>query len=146
MLLQAPDLYLGYGAAKDSPPLYTFEYPASWEEEAPSKTTKSTMCGGLDLGAGLLQWLLDLKTCWVEVAICCCASAEAALVWHTGTNKALQVLSVCADMESLPMHAAKRRPVLPGMLCRCMSSQGHGWPRAAPKDPQGAGLCGGTGR
>lgn len=43
---QAPDLYLGYGAAKDSPPLYTFEYPASWEEEAPSKTTKSTM--GMD--------------------------------------------------------------------------------------------------
>lgn len=54
MLLQAPDLYLGYGAAKDSPPLYTFEYPASWEEEAPSKTTKSTMCGGLGLGRAVL--------------------------------------------------------------------------------------------
>lgn len=40
---QAPDLYLGYGASKDSPPLYSFEYPSDWEEQVVTKTDKSTM-------------------------------------------------------------------------------------------------------
>lgn len=43
---QAPDLYLGYGQAKDAAPMYSFEYPADWEEETPTKTEKSTM--GMD--------------------------------------------------------------------------------------------------
>jgi hypothetical protein len=43
---QAPDLYLGYGASRDSPPMYSFEYPSDWEEEAVTKTDKSTM--GMD--------------------------------------------------------------------------------------------------
>eukprot|EP00882_Tetradesmus_deserticola_P006473 GHRQ01006811.1.p2 GENE.GHRQ01006811.1~~GHRQ01006811.1.p2 ORF type:complete len:229 (+),score=54.83 GHRQ01006811.1:261-947(+) len=46
----APDLYLGYGQKTDSrvadPPLYSFEYPADWTEEIPTKTAKSTM--GMD--------------------------------------------------------------------------------------------------
>ena len=41
--VQAPDLYLGYGASKDSPPLYSFEYPSDWEEQVVTKTDKSTM-------------------------------------------------------------------------------------------------------
>lgn len=40
---QAPDLYMGYGQAKDAPAMYTFEYPADWEEDTPTKTEKSTM-------------------------------------------------------------------------------------------------------
>eukprot|EP00878_Enallax_costatus_P009918 GHUV01010355.1.p1 GENE.GHUV01010355.1~~GHUV01010355.1.p1 ORF type:complete len:129 (+),score=6.01 GHUV01010355.1:485-871(+) len=40
---QAPDLYLGYGQAKDAAPMYSFEYPADWEEDNPTKTEKSTM-------------------------------------------------------------------------------------------------------
>jgi hypothetical protein len=44
-VLQAPDLYLGYGASRDSPPMYSFEYPSDWEEEAVTKTDKSTMVG-----------------------------------------------------------------------------------------------------
>lgn len=43
---QAPDLYLGYGQAQDAAARYTFEYPADWEEEIPTKTEKSTM--GMD--------------------------------------------------------------------------------------------------
>lgn len=43
---QAPDLYLGYGAARDSPAQYSFEYPADWEEAVVTKTDKSTM--GMD--------------------------------------------------------------------------------------------------
>lgn len=46
----APDLYLGYGQKNDNrvadPPLYSFEYPADWTEEIPTKTEKSTM--GMD--------------------------------------------------------------------------------------------------
>jgi hypothetical protein len=46
----APDLYLGYGQATDNrmadPPVYSFEYPADWTEEIPTKTEKSTM--GMD--------------------------------------------------------------------------------------------------
>eukprot|EP00877_Chromochloris_zofingiensis_P002546 jgi/Chrzof1/12292/Cz06g29040.t1_P19-1 len=41
-----PDLYMGYGASINNEPLYTFEYPASWEEMIPTKTEKSTM--GMD--------------------------------------------------------------------------------------------------
>lgn len=58
--LQAPDLYLGYGASKDAPALYSFEYPVHWEESAVTKTDKSTMvrrcivcCGG---SKGVLWW------------------------------------------------------------------------------------------
>lgn len=40
---QAPDLYMGYGATRDAPPMYSFEYPASWEEQGVTKTDKSTM-------------------------------------------------------------------------------------------------------
>jgi hypothetical protein len=43
LLMQAPDLYLGYGAARDSPAQYSFEYPADWEEAVVTKTDKSTM-------------------------------------------------------------------------------------------------------
>ncbi len=41
--IQAPDLYLGYGQTKDAPPMYSFEYPANWEEQVVTKTDKSTM-------------------------------------------------------------------------------------------------------
>lgn len=43
LLLQAPDLYLGYGAARDSPAQYSFEYPSDWEAAVVTKTDKSTM-------------------------------------------------------------------------------------------------------
>jgi hypothetical protein len=47
----APDLYLGYGQKNDNrmadPPLYSFEYPADWTEEIPTKTEKSTMVSAL---------------------------------------------------------------------------------------------------
>ncbi|KAF8073086.1 thylakoid lumenal protein [Scenedesmus sp. PABB004] len=43
---QAPDLYMGYGQAQDAPPLYSFDYPANWEVDIPTKTEKSTM--GMD--------------------------------------------------------------------------------------------------
>lgn len=40
---QQPDLYMGYGQAQDTPAQYSFEYPADWEEQAVTKTDKSTM-------------------------------------------------------------------------------------------------------
>jgi hypothetical protein len=40
---QQPDLYLGYGQASEAAPQYSFEYPADWEEQAVTKTDKSTM-------------------------------------------------------------------------------------------------------
>jgi hypothetical protein len=39
---------MGYGQASDAPPLYSFEYPATWEEETVTKTDKSTMVCLLD--------------------------------------------------------------------------------------------------
>lgn len=41
-----PDLYLGYGTSMNHIPMYTFEYPVSWEEDSVTKTEKSTM--GMD--------------------------------------------------------------------------------------------------
>lgn len=48
---QAPDLYLGYGATKDAPLAYSFEYPLDWTEQVVTKTDKSTMVRSM-----LLRW------------------------------------------------------------------------------------------
>jgi hypothetical protein len=71
LLLQAPDLYLGYGAARDTPAQYSFEYPSDWEEAVVTKTDKSTM---------VRDWPGAQKNCCCAAphAACCCGGSTLA--------------------------------------------------------------------
>jgi hypothetical protein len=54
------------------PPVYSFEYPADWTEEIPTKTEKSTMVSCELLRAG------QISTCMIFIESAAAAAAAAA--------------------------------------------------------------------